>query len=369
LAILSFRWLAAPPATLYALLLLLTALCAVATGYLDSALLALCSQYSPRMQGYLQLGIGLGTLVSVLYRDATKLLLNDDMKDATTAYFSIALITVLICLGCYRLLMSLPVSRLALGNSEGYEALLTPPGSPPPASGDASMGTRRLSASFAPVVSPSPHASFMTPTGSRQISPTASGAVSPELDEGAGFAVEDASFRAVLRLVWRNELTIFLNLFLTTLCYPGLLTSIPCRNYVGLRKGHWFETLLLTAFTLSDTMARFLTEYRLGLNWRNVFVTVLVRSILFPLLLICATLGSATDSLAIICVCFFGALNGYCVSLSLIVVNEIPRLSNEQRKTCGRISACSVNSGLAFGSFMAAVLATSIGLGDSSGGA
>merc|ERR1712045_89961 len=73
-------------------------------------------------------------------------------------------------------------------------------------------------------------------------------------DKDGGFALPATagrpnSFRNVWRIVWRNQTVIFLNLFLTTLCYPGLITSISCRQMLGLRAGHWFQTLLLTAFT------------------------------------------------------------------------------------------------------------------------
>merc|ERR1719323_1926818 len=74
---------------------------------------------------------------------------------------------------------------------------------------------------------------------------------------GDGESGKPNSFRNVLRIVWRNQLVICLNLFLTTLCYPGLITSIHCRQFVALRPGHWFQTLLLTAFTLADILGRF----------------------------------------------------------------------------------------------------------------
>merc|ERR1719277_1146844 len=98
------------------------ALVSVATGYLDSALFSLCSQYSPSMQQSLQIGIGLGTLVSVLYRDATKLLMSGDVANATSFYFAVALVTVLICVASYKLLISLPVSKhIALGHKPAEE--------------------------------------------------------------------------------------------------------------------------------------------------------------------------------------------------------------------------------------------------------
>jgi len=93
-----------------------------------------------------------------------------------------------------------------------------------------------------------------------------------------------------------------------------------------------------------------------------------MRLALFPAVLFCILSTTSTDVLSIIVVGLFGALNGYACSLSLIVVNEIPMLvSDEQRKSCGRISACSVNGGLAVGSLLAAMLASSLGISSSDG--
>lgn len=160
----------------------------------------------------------------------------------------------------------------------------------------------------------------------------------------------DASFGIVWKLVGKNQVVTFLNLFLTTLCYPGIITSIPCRQFNFLRAEQWFQTLLLTAFTLADIGGRFLTSYRCGLNYSNIYITVIIRSVVFPAMLYCVMTPSSGDVLSFIVVACFGCLNGFCVSLSLIVINEIPRMSDEQRKTSGRISACAVNGGLCAGS-------------------
>lgn len=318
--ILAFRWMPVEQLVLKSLLMVVVALCSVATGYLDSSLFSLCSQYSSDMQSYLQIGIGLGTLVSVLYRDTTKLFMPGDITNATTLYFAIALVTVLICVYCYNLLIRLPDSKhVAAQMVKGY---------------------------MTPVCS-------MTPAEVCLLDDDGEAAPSSLLPAGKG---KPNSFSNVFRVVWRNQTVIFLNLFLTTLCYPGLLTSITCRQMLFLRDGQWFQTLLLTAFTASDIVGRFLTRFRMGLNHRNIQIVILIRALVFPAILWCITDPAAPDVFAFFIVSVFGFLNGYCVSLSLIVINEIPELSDSQRKTCGRISACSVNAGLCAGSLAAAAI-------------
>ncbi|CAK9087061.1 unnamed protein product [Durusdinium trenchii] len=191
-AILAFKWLPWSPSILYDLLLGVVLLCSVATGYLDSALLSLCSQYSSKMQAYLQIGLGFGTLVSVAYRDVTKLV-SSEVSVASTAFFVVALATVLVCISAYRLLMLLPASR---------------------------------------------HLSDAAPGASSY------GAVS-DTAKGSG-AASGATVGAVLSVVWFNQLVIFGNFFLTTLCYPGLITAIPCKQMKSLDVDQWFQTILLT---------------------------------------------------------------------------------------------------------------------------
>jgi len=315
--IFAFRWLSMPRAALLATLYVLVALCSIATGYLDSALLALCSMYSSKMQQRLQIGIGLGTFVSVLYRDVTKALMPADIANATSFYFIVALATVLVCVCSYEVLMALPVSKDSgeLGQDEKRACLLE--------DGVSSNDSGESQ-------SPRPDAS--------------------------------ASVGAVWREVWRNQLVIFLSLTLTTVCYPGLITAIPCRQALALRSGHWYQEVLLSVFTVADICGRFATNWRCGLNHRNIHLTVVVRAVIFPLMLLCIMDPRTPDAASMLVVAAFGFLSGYSVSLALIVVNEVPGLSAEQRKTCGRMSACSVNGGLCLGSLAAAAVAASVGL-------
>eukprot|EP00428_Durinskia_dybowskii_P063210 CAMPEP_0170368854 /NCGR_PEP_ID=MMETSP0117_2-20130122/7673_1 /TAXON_ID=400756 /ORGANISM="Durinskia baltica, Strain CSIRO CS-38" /LENGTH=370 /DNA_ID=CAMNT_0010623537 /DNA_START=1 /DNA_END=1113 /DNA_ORIENTATION=+ len=313
-AIFAFRWMDQSEEVMYCVLMSLVCLCSVATGFLDSALLSLCAQYSPRMQQHLQIGIGFGTFMSVVYRDTTKLLLPGNVADATSLYFIVALLTVLVCVTCYRLLMTLPVSQHIVR----------------------SQGAGR------------------------------GGASTPLLDESSSSESEkdaqqhvaaQSSFSNVWRIVRKNQLVVFLNFALTTLYYPGLLTSIPCRQFKALRAHEWFQELLLTVFTVGDILGRFATGNRFGLNYSNIWLTVVVRATMFPLIMVCIFWHSLPDIVSMAAVAVFGVMNGYCGTLSLMVVLEVPELvHDEQRKTCGRFSALGVNGGLAVAGGLVAMI-------------
>jgi hypothetical protein len=64
--------------------------------------------------------------------------------------------------------------------------------------------------------------------------------------------IHKLGFSTTVHQVWFNQLMIFANFILTTICYPALITAIPCRQMQSLASAEWFQTLLLTIFTLFE---------------------------------------------------------------------------------------------------------------------
>ena len=83
---------------------------------------------------------------------------------------------------------------------------------------------------------------------SRHLAPS-NGATETRPDE----EVKEEKEEGVAELVWFNQLVIFGNFFLTTLCYPGLITAIPCKQMKFLDTNQWFQTMLLTVPPGSET--------------------------------------------------------------------------------------------------------------------
>jgi len=166
---------------------------------------------------------------------------------------------------------------------------------------------------------------------------------------------------AVLRKCWKNELVVFLHFAFCGFGYPAMITAIPCLSDSWLRKDHWFQTILLTCFTIADLVFRFLVRFRGPLTPSNIGWTVLARAVLLPLLVV-AAVGGLSDWLAVGVVILFGVSNGYLISLSLIIMNELPNCSKDELFNVGRFSAFAVNSGLCVGGLAAAACASLLGL-------
>ncbi|EER17516.1 conserved hypothetical protein [Perkinsus marinus ATCC 50983] len=173
---------------------------------------------------------------------------------------------------------------------------------------------------------------------------------------------EQVDIWKVLRRVWFNELVIFLQFVLTTACYPAILTAIPCYNLTALAPAHWYQTILLSVFTVFDVIARFCVRHRGPLYYGNIWITAVIRMLIFPLVVMCATGFFRNDWFSMAIVALFGFGNGFSGSLSLITINEIPGLSGPELKATGRFSAVAVNSGLCVGGFVAMGLGVWLGL-------
>jgi equilibrative nucleoside transporter 1/2/3 len=304
-----------PTSVLYPTLMILTLCMAIATGFLDSALLCFNSQYSPRMQEALQIGIGCSIFASVLYRDVTKMI-GSNIVESSIIYFICSLLTVLACLWNYISLLRHPVSWPIRASS-------------------VFRGHRKSS----------------------------NNSLSEEDDQCSPLPPSpcEPTISSVLKKCWKNQLIVFTHFVFCSFGYPAMITTIPLysqtlRENTFLGKENWYQAILLTAFTITDTVSRFGVRYRFKFDWKNFTQSVYIRAALIPLLWIAAS-GSLVNSdfFSILAVLIFGITNGYCISLSLILMNEIPGMTNQELAIAGRFSALSVNSGLCVGGIIASV--------------
>ncbi|KAF4729393.1 hypothetical protein FOZ62_009836, partial [Perkinsus olseni] len=240
---------------------------------------------------------GLSTFVSVIYRDTTKLMAAS-VADATTIYFGAALVTILICASCFYSLMGMPIS-----------------------------------AHLHNVIKPEDEDNTDDAATQRLLGPS---------DRPPHHSLHIAD---VFSKVWFHEAVIFAQLIITLTCYPAVVTAIPCVTFTSLDEDHWFQTILLTVFTTADVIGRFSVRFRGPLGYSNIWMTLVFRALLVPILVSCATGSISSDWASLSAIFVFGLANGYSVSLTLITVNEIPGLTADELKATGRFSAVSLNLG------------------------
>ena len=311
-----------------------TAVAAIVTAFIDSSVIALVAQYPLRVQEYFQLGVGVSTLIGSLYRDATKLAFPADaIVESSLLYFYTGAGTIAVCIAAYYRLMQLPLSKACLAKAkeaaeeeaqnahyhhhpDSHDSVATFPSSFPSSETTSLISTKRP----------------------------------PLVMESSRF-LEPARYRVWNKIVW-NECMVLL-LFLSTLAlWPPLVTEIPAyspHTKSFLEATGWWSLVLLTVFSFSDCLGRLLVRYRMGLNKDNIWIAVLVRFVLFPLIVgQVQGWGWASDIWSATLVGLLGFTNGYVGTLTIVLVNDVVHSPKEQA-IAGTFTSFFLNSGLVLG--------------------
>jgi hypothetical protein len=139
--------------------------------------------------------------------------------------------------------------------------------------------------------------------------------------------------------------------------FPAIITEIPTYDHPELKSTRWWSLLLLLCFSIFDTFGRFMTPYRFGLTHDNIWVAVLLRMLLGPLIY-----GSLTGILPLFrhdCVSFIlngilGFTNGHLGSVCIMMVSE--SVPEEEKSIVGGFTGFCLNCGLVFGATLALLM-------------
>jgi equilibrative nucleoside transporter 1/2/3 len=295
------------------LILLATAAVAIVTAFIDSSAIALIAQYPLRVQEYFQLGVGISTMIGSIYRDATKLAFPPDaIVESSLLYFYTGAATITLCIVAYYRLLGLPLSQKCLAKAREAEEKHA-----------------------ADVVVPTEESHLL-------ISTTSPNEYKPEA------STADLKY-AVLKKIFFNEMMVCL-LFMSTLAlWPPLVTEIPSYNFKSLQSSGWWSLILLTVFSFADCAGRLLVRFRLRIDKDNIWIPVLARFALFPLIVCCVKgLWLRNDFISALLVGLLGLTNGYVGTLAIVLVNDCCDSVAEQA-IAGTFTSFFLNSGLVLG--------------------
>ncbi|DAZ95633.1 TPA: hypothetical protein N0F65_002262 [Lagenidium giganteum] len=279
-----------------------TAAVAIATALIDSSTIALVSQYPLRVQESFQLGVGLSTLIGSFYRDLTKLVFPaDQLVLSTLIYFYTGALTIALCIFAYFKVMRLRISqKYVLGKIEAGEEL--------------HEGTHLLTKS-------------------------------PKSLELQGPAPTKMS---VLKKVVHLHVLITLVFISTLSLWPPLITEIKSYNFPSLESSGWWSLILLTVFSIWDCIGRFMVRYRGVFTANNIWVAVLARFLLIPVIVgIVKGWCFTNDWWSVIFVSILGHTNGYIGTLAIIFVNE--SVDTNEQQIAGSFTSFFLNLGLVLG--------------------
>lgn len=276
-----------------------TSAAAIATAFIDSATIALVSQFPLRVQERFQLGVGLSAFIGSLYRDLTKLVFPQDQLVASTLiYFYAGALTIGLCIAAYFKLMRLQLSKDCV-------------------------------AAFKPESLVQPHQSELSRHALEERTHMEVFDTSDVVFVSA--ETKTPSKWTVLRKVLRLQLLVALVFIISLSLWPPLVTEIKTHNFPHLQESGWWSLILLTIFAFCDCVGRFMAGHRFGLTPSNIWIVVVGRIVLIPIMIgIVKEYWLTHDAWPIVFVAILGHTNGYLGTLTVIFVNESVEVDEQQ---------------------------------------
>mmetsp|Transcript_12561 Transcript_12561/g.20481 ORF Transcript_12561/g.20481 Transcript_12561/m.20481 type:complete len:509 (+) Transcript_12561:50-1576(+) len=377
----------------------LVCLLGAATAILQGSLYAFAAQLSPTFTQAVMTGNGLAGVIVGFARLLTKAIVTPTYKGirrSAIVYFAGANLTLVCCaLAFLRLLRSPLIEYAHTGPHTGQVAhhpVVAHPHRPPrphsPSERTPLLGppvSKQTSSAFGTSVSPpriiligdglsddtdddisKAHKTRFDSIGGSSCD-SADGLSPPEPIEAvlADIEEEDLSdlygLSAVRRVLWetRGPAILVCIVFLQSMSvFPGIMCSITSKN--GLKD--WLPLILIAEFNFFDFIGRMLPRWQ----WwnptpRSICVPILLRTLLIPLFLACATPGPSTQFLTVnsdwypaALVLLLGLTNGYYSTVCMSLGPEVVPV--EDKELAGSIMAVFLNFGITCGAGTAFLL-------------
>nr|CAD7196436.1 unnamed protein product [Timema douglasi] len=162
----------------------------------------------------------------------------------------------------------------------------------------------------------------------------------------------------VAKLIWPYMLSIGLAYFVTLCLYPGIESEI-----VSCKFGNWMPVILMAVFNAADLVGKILASVPYDWSRTQLIVFAWMRTLLIPLLLLCATPRGhpliPREGYPMLFSLLLGVTNGLVGSVPMILAPS--RVPEEHRELTGNIMTLSYNMGLTTGSLVAYLLDSLIG--------
>ncbi|CAK4614973.1 unnamed protein product [Aphanomyces euteiches] len=176
------------------------------------------------------------------------------------------------------------------------------------------------------------------------------------------YATQDIVRMSLVKKIWAQELMVTLTYATSLAIWPGVISVIPSYNFPQLNKSGWWPLLLLSLYSVSELIGRYLVRYRGGITAKSVWTLVVPRIVLIPLAICCAqgVPGFTHDAVSIAVSVITAVSAGYVGTVSIIVVNDCVEV--EEQSATGMLSSFFLNIGLILGSSGGFVIASVFGL-------
>eukprot|EP01084_Bolivina_argentea_P297525 512599_1 len=160
----------------------------------------------------------------------------------------------------------------------------------------------------------------------------------------------------VFRIIKYLVLSIWLDMAITFLWFPGIVTNIPSSFDIINNDGEWMPIILITEFNIVDYIGRqFLSSYTpKWLTDKNLWIISLLRIVTYPVF-VAFYRGDIVNDYVLHIIMILSALsNGYCASLSFMFYPR--QITKHQHQSAASIMTLGLISGILSGSGVALIL-------------
>lgn len=285
-----------------------TAFLALATAFLDASVIALAGCFPLQVQSALQLGVGLSSLIGCVYRVVTKGLFPQTDRGivvSSLVYFGAGALTIGFCMLALWLMTVHPFSKQCLDVREDVK--------------EDDVDAERCDEST-PTYDVFDERDPLLTLASSTRANTPFDDCEPLIDlPSIDTPLTPTDKRRVFLTTLKNGLCVT-GLFLTTLSvWPALITELPARSVPWLGESGWWPLIMLNIFAITDVLGRFMAGWRFGVDRHTIWIPVVLRLALLPLLV--ANVGGwalSSDMWSIILVIALGWSNGWYDARGLV---------------------------------------------------
>eukprot|EP01132_Coremiostelium_polycephalum_P004757 gene4757-5936_t len=275
--------------------LVISLLCTFLSGCLSSLLfgsvLGLVALFPLDYTGSVMSGCGVAGVIASVLRIITKVSMPADaLQKSCFLYFFLAGGLLMICLGCFIILLQLPITKYYLANYELSKL-------------------------------------------------TSKSSINSSNSKGPSI-----SLKALLKKVWREALVVFTVFFTTLSLFPGITGSIANMGGGGL-SNDWFPIVFVLTFMIGDLIGRTAPKWFILFTPSNLWIPTFARLAFYPLFALCIKpLVFRSDAWYFIFMFLFSLSNGYCGTLAMMFGPT--KAEEHEKETVGIVMSFFLNFGI-----------------------
>ncbi|KAH9599762.1 Equilibrative nucleoside transporter [Trypanosoma melophagium] len=287
-------------------------------------------------------GFVIGAAISGLFTSIVEIIIKASMSDdfgsvkiQSYIYFSIAIAVIIITLTMFFLLSRNSFAKKFVAEFRSKRGFLS----------NIYRKSKKTAVSGAKEVEPGDCAGNGVAEG--QFSAAADGEDKEEVELTTAELLQSVKLWPVIKLIYAMQFSCFFTYFTSYLLFPGVMLAVDYDD-------PWYGTIVMAVFNAADLAGRLLCLIKSIWPPRKwVVIGTLLRLILYPLMILCATHHIPTHAAAYVLTALLGVSNGFFATISVTYAPESEGINtNGERALAGQATGVCLLFGVSTGSLL-----------------